>query len=258
MKALTLCALLFPLVTLAESPFDGTWVAKDDSAQFDPKPQKVSLVKGVWHNEFAVPAVKVKADGTDQPVKGHPYYDTVAVKSVGNDTVEVTTKKGGKVMATTTWVVSADGNTLTQKYNDMSGAEAATGELIYTRAGKGPADSHAISGSWKTTKIQNQNTASNTMTLKASADGLSMKSANGMSYDAKFDGKEYPISGDPGGTMVSLKKKGADTIVETDKRAGKVVEVDTMTVSADGKTMKVVAEDHERHRKATYSMTKSP
>jgi len=258
MKAPTLCALLFPLAALADGPFDGTWVQKDDATQFDQKPYVISLTKGVWHNEVAVPPVKVKADGTDQPVKGHAYYDTVAVKAVGNDTVEVTTKKAGKVMGSTTFTASADGKTLTQKYKDTSGTEAASGEIILTRVGKAPADSHAVSGSWKATKIQNQNTASSTMTTKASADGLSVKYANGMSYDAKFDGKDYPVSGDPGGTMVSLHKKSANTIVETDKRAGKVVEVDTLTVSADGKTMKVDWDNHQQQRKGSYVMEKSP
>jgi len=258
MKALTLCTLLFPMVALADGPFDGTWVQKDDATQFDKKPYVISLAKGIWHNEAAVPAYKVKADGTDQPVKGHAYYDTVAAKAVGNDTVEVTTKKAGKVMSTTTFTVSADGKTLTQKYNDTSGAEAATGELVFTREGKAPGDSHGVSGHWKATKIQNQNAASNTMTTKASADGLTVKYANGMGYDAKFDGKDYPVTGDPGGTMVSLKKKSASTIVETDKRAGKVIEVDTMTVSADGKTMKVDWDNHQQHRKGSYVMEKSP
>src|SRR5215831_2334484 len=256
MKALTLCALLFPLAALADGPFDGTWVQKDDATQFDQKPYVISLSKGVWHSEAAVPPVKVKADGTDQPVTGHAYYDTVAAKAVNNETVQVTNKKAGKVTGTNTFTASADGKTLTQKYNDTSGTEPATGEVVFTRVGKAAADSHAVSGSWRATKIQNQNTASSTMTIKASADGLNVKYANGLSYDAKFDGKDYPVSSDPGGTMVSLKKNGANTIVETDKRAGKVVEVDTMTVSADGKTMKIDSDNHLQHRKGSAVMEK--
>jgi hypothetical protein len=50
------------------------------------------------------------------------------------------------------------------------------------------------------------------------ADGLKMSDPNGNSYDAKFDGKDDPIQGDPGHTMVSLKRIGNDTIEETDWR----------------------------------------
>src|SRR5262245_3604324 len=68
MKALTLCALLVPFAALADSPFDGTWVSREDSAVMDPKPYVISLAKGTWENKAAAPAIKVKADGTDQPV----------------------------------------------------------------------------------------------------------------------------------------------------------------------------------------------
>jgi hypothetical protein len=45
---------------------------------------------------------------------------------------------------------------------------------------------------------------------------------NGNSQDAKFGGKDDPIQGDPGHTMVSLKRIGNDTIEETDWREGLV------------------------------------
>ena len=40
-----------------------------------------------------------------------------------------------------------------------------------------------------------------------------------------------------------MKKKGPNTIEETDKRNGTVIGVTVMTVSADGKTMKIANED---------------
>jgi len=115
MKALTLCALLAPFAALAESPFDGTWVAREEAATRDQKPYTFSLVNGVFDSQAAVPPFKVKADGTDQPVKGHAYYDTVAVKSDGPDSFTLTSKKAGKTMGESHFSVSADGKTLTQK-----------------------------------------------------------------------------------------------------------------------------------------------
>ena len=72
------------------------------------------------------------------------------------------------------------------------------------------------------------------------------------SYDAKFDGKDSPYKGDPGVTSVSLKKIDANTIEETDKRNGKVISVTRMTVSADGKTMKVETQDKLRGTSAKF------
>ena len=61
-----------------------------------------------------------------------------------------------------------------------------------------------------------------TVTYQGTEDGLKMSDPNGESYEAKFDGKDYPVQGDPGHTMVSLKRIGNDTIEETDKRDGKM------------------------------------
>jgi hypothetical protein len=72
----------------------------------------------------------------------------------------------------------------------------------------------------------------------------------------KFDGKFYPIQGDPGGTMISLKKVDANTMQETDKRNDKVVYTARMTVSADGKKMTYVGHSKEWNRTNTFVLNK--
>jgi len=258
MKAFALGALLVPALAWAGSPFDGTWVFKEDTAKQDEKPYVLSLANGVWSNPNVVPPIKVKADGKDQPVTGHAYYDMVVVRSLGPDSVEITYKKGGKVTSTSTFSVSADGKTLTQKWTDLTGTQPVSGQFLLERVGKAPAGEQAVSGSWRALKVVEMSAAGRTVTYQRTADGLSMKSPTGQSYEAKFDGKEYPIVGDPGGTMVSLKSVDANTIVETDKRMGKIVEVDRMTVAADGKSMKFEWEETETHRKGSFVMEKSP
>jgi hypothetical protein len=59
------------------------------------------------------------------------------------------------------------------------------------------------------------------------------------SYTGKYDGKDYPATGDPNWDMQSLKRTDANTLEMTRKRAGKVVETGTNVVSADGKTRTV-------------------
>jgi hypothetical protein len=58
-----------------------------------------------------------------------------------------------------------------------------------------------------------------------------------------LDGTETPVKGDLSNTMVSVKRIGENTIEETDKHDGKVVEVTCFTPSADGKTMTISIEN---------------
>ena len=99
----------------------------------------------------------MKADGTDQPVSGHPYFDSVAIKVINDHSIEETDKKNGKVVATSTTTVSPDGKTVMFTFSDSSntnGGPPVTGSGEATRVAKGPEGSNAISGSWRTTKIE--------------------------------------------------------------------------------------------------------
>ena len=256
MKALTFCALLVSFAALADSPFDGTWVAKDESNVLDKKPVVVTLAKGVYENTAYAPVVKVKADGTDQPVKGHAYFDTIAVKSSADDSIEVTTKKGGKVVGTNVFTLSSDGKMATRKWTDQSGTETASGEQLYERVAPAPKGAHAVSGKWRIVRSQNTSANARTLTFKATSDGMSFSTPTGQSYTAKFDGKEVPVAGDPGETTVSLKKVNANTFVETDRQKGKVIEVDRWTVSPDGKAVKLEWERKDSGRKGGLTFDK--
>jgi hypothetical protein len=68
---------------------------------------------------------------------------------------------------------------------------------------------------------------------------------NIIDYTAKFDGKDYEITGS-GLDTVSLKRIDAKTIERTGKESGKVSESCTMTISADGKTLKVTTKGNFR------------
>jgi len=255
-KMLLGLTLLASGVLFAQSPFDGTWMTKLDTAKFPTKPDKYSLNNNMYECLTCVPKVAVKADGTDQKVTGHPYYDTVAVKVVNASSVEIIQKKDGKVMYTDTATVSPDGKALNEKFTDNSGTQPVTGEATSTRVAPGAAGSHAMSGAWRIEKVNSISNNGLTVTYQGTADGLKMSDPNGNSYDAKFDGKDYPIQGDPGHTMVSLKRIADNTIEETDKRDGKVVGVSHLTVSKDGKSIQVEYTDKQHGTKTTFSMEK--
>ena len=214
------------------------------------------LDKGVFQGKTFVPPVKVKADGTDQPVTGHAYYDTLAVKVASPGNVSLVFKKAGKTMFTNDFSVSADGKTLTISYKDESGTQPITATNSFTRVAAGPKGSDPISGSWRGAKVDSASANGLTVTFKETVDGLTMNTLTGQSYDANFDGKFVPVAGDPGGTMVALKKVNKQTIVETDKRMGKVTDVYTYTVG--GASMHVVDDDKLHGTTSSWTNKKSP
>jgi hypothetical protein len=58
-------------------------------------------------------------------------------------------------------------------------------------------------------------------------------------YTAKFDGKDYPISGSQDFDSISLKRVSPFVLEVTMKKAGKVVITGTRVISKDGKTATV-------------------
>jgi hypothetical protein len=252
-KSLLALMLLVSATLFAQTPFDGTWVMKLDTAKLPAKPDKYTLTNNKYECLTCVPKVEVTADGTDQKVTGHPYFDTVAVHVVDASSVEIIEKKDGKVMYTDKESVSPDGKTLADKFTDNTGTQTVTGEVTSKRVSAAPAGSHAISGAWRQEKFNTMSDNGLKVKYEGTENGLKMSDLNGNSYDAKFDGKDYPINGDPAHTMVTLKRIGNDTIEETDKRDGKVVAVYRMTISADGKSIK--AEYNDKLHGTTMSFT---
>jgi hypothetical protein len=252
-------ALMMPVLATAQSVFDGTWKIDMNKVDFSKKPDVFLLKDGMYSCKTCTPPYDIKADGTDQPVSGHPYYDTVAIKVVNDHSIEETDKKNGKVVSTSTTTVSSDGETATFTFSDSSntnGGPPVTGSGEAKRVEKGPKGSNAISGSWRTTKIEGLSNNAIIWSYKVSGDEITMTNPTGQSYTAKLNGTEAPMKGDPGITTVSVKMRGKDTLEETDKRDGKEISVFKMTVAADGKTAKASAEDKLQNRTTTFDVTK--
>jgi hypothetical protein len=58
-------------------------------------------------------------------------------------------------------------------------------------------------------------------------------------WTGKFDGKDYPVTGDPGNDMRSYKRINDHTLALYDKKGGKVNETGRVVVSPDGKSRTV-------------------
>lgn len=253
-----LVSILIPVQVTAQSAFNGTWKFSVNTAQWPQKPDEYLLKDGNYQCKTCVPPVQVKADGQDHSVSENPYADSVSITIVDDHTITETDKKNGKVVTNAKTTVSPDGKTALIEYSDSSATSGApvTGKQEQTRVAKGPDGSHAISGSWRTTKFENVSENALFLTYKVEGDSLSMSNQTGQSYTAKLDGTEAPYHGDPGTTSVSVKLLGKDTIEETDKRDGKIIVVSRVTVAPDGKTLNFTFEDKLRGTTSSFVATK--
>ncbi|HVN44844.1 MAG TPA: hypothetical protein VMT66_06285 [Steroidobacteraceae bacterium] len=245
---------MVPATAFAASAFDGTWKQNLDSVKTTGKPDVYLLANGEYLCSSCSPELKVKADGAEHKVSGHAYYDTTSVKVTGPNSDEQLLKQGDKSIARIVESVSADGNTLTQHITSYAGAKPVTVELTEKRVAPAPAGAHPVSGSWQPAAFKGDETA-RTVKYRMTTDGFQMH-WNGQSYDAKFDGKEYPIVGDPGKTTVSLKKLDANSVEETDRRQGKVVDEIHLAASQDGKSIAVTDKDVAHGQTTTYTLEK--
>jgi hypothetical protein len=106
-------------------------------------------------------------------------------------------------------------------------------------------------GTWKLNEAKSKFSAGATKNQMVSytADGDNIKvTVDGMSGDGKaihsewtgkFDGKDYPVTGDPAYDTRAYKRVNGNTLNMTLKKDGKVVGTGKIVVSADGKTRTV-------------------
>ena len=246
--------ILVPGAAFAASAFDGTWKSNKNHVQLPTKPFILTIDDTGFTCSSCTPPFTVKADGTDQKVTGHD-YDAVAV-TVTPTSVTVVRKLKGKTLSSVKRVLGADG-TATQENTYYLGTEPQTNKIALKQTTPPAAGANPLSGAWVATKILSFSDAGSTETIALTDDGFSW-SSNGQSYDAKFDGKQYAVAGDPTNTKVKVKKLGPTSVLESDYDKGKLVETVRRTVSADGKTLYLVDTDLLSGRVTKWTMDKQP
>src|SRR3989449_11613706 len=114
----------------AADVFSGNWKVNLAKSKYEPSPpptgpnfSKLDAIEGglkftndgvnaagmPTHSEWSG-----KFDGKENPVKGDPIRDTAALEKIDEHTLEITSKKAGKVVSTNRGVFSRDGKTGTQ------------------------------------------------------------------------------------------------------------------------------------------------
>ena len=128
LSAAVLAAAAMPATAQSTDPFMGTWRLNVQKSKYTPGPVPKSIVaiyepagKGVKvsvTSETAEGKVQYSytsnLDSSDSPVTGNnPNADTVAVRRIDARTLEVVSKKGGKVTFTQRNVLAPDGKSRT-------------------------------------------------------------------------------------------------------------------------------------------------
>jgi hypothetical protein len=123
--------------------------------------------------------------------------------------------------------------------------------LCFVAAAVGFASDDAFTGTWKLneakSKIAANGPKNNTVIYEAAGDQVKI-TVDGVGSDGKpahnewtgkFDGKDYPVTGDPNQDTRSYVKKDDRTLEVNVKKGGKVTANSRIVVSADGKSRTV-------------------
>ena len=119
-----------------------------------------------------------------------------------------------------------------------------------------------FSGTWKLntakSRLPTPAPQSNIATVDADDNGLKVSEdvtyekdqAIKISYEVKFDGKDYPVAGDAMSDSISFQRENANTLTGEMKKAGKVITKFRIVVSKDGKVTTVNSTNYSQTKPA--------
>jgi hypothetical protein len=218
----------------ADPPFVGIWKLNPAKSDFgETTVTYEELAGGQMKFTADGQSYTFKADGNDYPT---PWGNTSAWKAIGANSWEVTSRANAKVVSTATLKLAADGKTLTVDAKNMRATgEVSSDTAVYERLSGGS----GLAGKWKTKNLKIG--APGTMSITPSGpDGVTLTFVEEKgTCSAKFDGKDHPATGPiwPSGWTCLVAKSGASALDLTWKKDGRVMYEDTLTPSADGKTL---------------------
>ena len=90
--------------------------------------------------------------------------------------------------------------------------------------------------------------------VKVTVDGVDGKgNATHSEWSGKYDGKDYPVSGDPDNDMRSYRRVNDHTVAITQKKEGKTTSMIRVVVAPDGKSRSVTTTTTDANGKKTIS-----
>jgi hypothetical protein len=224
-------AIALSSVVWAANPFVGRWKIDEAASDVATRDSVTAAGPNTWKFQYGAFSWTIKADGTDQP---GPFGETVSLKVISPSSWEITHKSNGKTISTETWVLSADGESMTRQDTVKNESGESTGGVSTM---KRTAGTTGFEGTWESTKVD---LAFSEIDIEANGDdGITVRAAgDGTHYSLKFDGKEYPEEGPrlPAGMTVSARMTGARTAQVHTRVNGKLFDTEEWEVSADGMT----------------------
>ena len=232
--------------------FSGTWKIDASTASFENDTTRISVADGTYTCDSCLPPYSVAANGEWQTVD-RPGVDGVKVEVIDDNTITVSSRLGDQDLGSSTWTLGENGQTATQQWVNMSGAETVEGSASYTRTAAAAEGAHPLSGGWNIADIGTIDDAALTFTVNVDGDSYA-SDANGESFTATIGGEPVAISGDDSGRMVAVTMLGDNSYRETYTRDGETL--NTVDLTVDGDTMTAVSTDPRDDSVVRYSATR--
>lgn len=207
------------LLVAADLPYVGRWQVNEEKSDYGPAFTFAREDSGALRLTEGDRSYLVRFDGKEYP---HPLGGVVRWTRIDDRSWKMTLTHNGKVIGSPIYRLSDDGQTLTTR--PTSGAESTR---VYRRTS---GERQGLVGAWSL------KTASNPSLEIAVADGYDVVLRQGAGQlRANFDGRDYHPSAGP--ETIRVAKVGDRGFSSTVSIEGKLVAMDTFTVSPDGQTL---------------------
>jgi hypothetical protein len=237
-KVFAVLFLLLPPLSMADSGFAGTWIMQPEATTFGvDHPLELMIERGTYKRSDCAPPFEVAANGSDQPIKEQPLFDTLSVRLVDPRRVDVVQKMAGKVTWKGVYTVSKDQRSMTLQFDDERASTPVTGTILYSRVGNPLSAAHSVSGSWRPEKLTQLSASALTLTIQDQEHGLAMSWSDGRRVESQLDVKYYPLNGYLSGEQVSILHPRPDTLAINREQGATPVEVSRAVISDDGQTI---------------------
>jgi hypothetical protein len=257
-KLTALLILYSPILSYAETPFAGTWVAQPELTAYSLRPLSFMIEGGTYKRTSCVPTPEVRTDGNEHDVLGDPFVQSMSVRLLDANRVEVAQKVAGRLVWKGIYTVGKDGNSMVLKYDDHRPSNTVSGTIQYARDGAAIPNAHLLSGTWKPEKLLDISPSALSMTIKDTDQGLNLTASDGRAFDIKFDRRDYPLGGYLDGATVQVGLRTPQLLQINRKQQGVLVEMTIAPISPDGQTLLFGQLDEQCQSKVTWSMSKQP
>jgi len=224
-------------ISVAASPFAGTWTLQPEATTFEQRPLDLMIERGSFRRSDCAKVVEVAADGAQHPVKDQPLFDSMSVRIRDSRQIDVVQDLGGKQTWKAEYTVAQDRQSMTLAYEDDRTARAVTGVIQFSRLGGIVEQAHALSGTWTAQKLMKISPSAMTLTIEDRTPGIAMTWSDGRSVESKLDASYYPLGGYLEGATVSVLNSRPDLLAINRLQGVVPVEVSRAIVSADGATL---------------------